>query len=213
MEDRDTIIHIVIADDHDMVRAGIRGWLEMEPDLNVIGEARDGEEALRMVRSLKPDVLLQDIQMPGIDGLSVIRTLRRENLPTRVVAITGFDTKTVRAALDAGACGYLTKEEKREIIVDAVRWAADDRKGIWISPSVAGELARARAAVEEVGLTAAETNLLALIDLTNSEIAQRLCISESTVKNHITSIFSKLGVKSRRDARLWAQRNGLLEDV
>ncbi|HVZ37689.1 MAG TPA: response regulator transcription factor [Candidatus Kapabacteria bacterium] len=206
-------IRVVVADDHDMVRAGIRGWLEMEPDLLVVGEARNGEEAVRLVHTLKPDVLVQDIQMPGMNGLSVIRTLREEGSPTRVLAITGFDNSSVRSALESGACGYLTKEEKREVMVEAVRWAAARTKGIWISPAVAADLTQANMAVAEAALTKAEINLLGLLALSNGDIARRLHISESTVKNHITSIYSKLNVRTRREAMEWARRHGLMDAV
>ena len=113
-------IRVVIADDHDVVRAGFRDWLEREDDIVVVGEARNGKESLAQVRELTPDVLLQDIQMPGIDGLEVIRTLRGEDVATRVLAITGFTGRSARAAIESGACGYLSKEEKRELIVEAV---------------------------------------------------------------------------------------------
>lgn len=203
-------IRVVIADDHDVVRAGFRDWLEREEDIVVVGEARNGKESLTQVRELAPDVLLQDIQMPGIDGLEVIRTLRGEEVATRVLAITGFTGRSARAAIDSGACGYLSKEEKRELIVEAVRWAASGEKGVWMSPAAVEDVTRANAAIERAQLTRAEMKLLGLIESSNAEIARALNISESTVKNHLTSIYSKLGMHMRRDVARWARTHGLL---
>ncbi len=203
-------IVVVIADDHNVVRAGLRGWLEREEDIVVLGEARDGEEALQLVRALRPDVLLQDLQLPGLGGIDVIRQLQAEGSSTRVLAITGFDNKGARVALESGACGYLTKEEKREVIVEAVRWAAAGGKGFWISPAAAEDLTRGEAGMERAQLTRAELNLMRYIELTNVDIARQLNISESTVKNHITSIYSKLGLGNRREAVRWAQQQGII---
>jgi DNA-binding NarL/FixJ family response regulator len=204
-------IRVIIADDHNVVRAGFRNWLEAEPDIVVVAEARNGEEAIRLVKELAPDVLLQDIQMPGMDGLDVIRALSGEATSTRILVITGFDTKSARVALESGACGYLTKEEKREIIVEAVRWAARGEKGVWMSPSVAEELAQRENAVARAELTRAEINLLRLIEHSNADIARLLLISESTVKNHFNNIYNKLGLHSRREVTKWARSHGLLD--
>jgi len=204
-------ISVVIADDHNVVRAGLRGWLEREDDIMVLGEARTGEEALQVVKQLQPDVLLQDLQLPGLPGIEVIRTLRQEGSPTRVLAITGFDNRGARFALEGGACGYLTKEEKREVIVEAVRWAAGGGRGFWVSPAVAEELTKSDAEMSRVQLTKAELNLLRYIELANANIAAALGISESTVKNHITNIYSKLGLHNRREAVRWAQEHGIID--
>lgn len=205
------MIRVVIADDHNVVRAGLRGWLEREKDIVVLGEARDGEEALQMVRQLQPDVLLQDLQLPKLGGIEVIRRLQQDGVTTRVLAITGFDNRGARVALESGACGYLTKEEKREVIVEAVRWAAGGGKGFWISPAVAEDLTKSETEMERTQLTKAELNLLRYIELSNAEIAGQLNISESTVKNHITNIYSKLGLHNRREAVRWAQEHGVID--
>jgi DNA-binding NarL/FixJ family response regulator len=204
-------IRIIIADDHNVVRAGFRNWLDAEPDIDVVAEARNGAEAIRMVKELTPDVLLQDIQMPGMDGVEVIRVLKDAHVPTRILVITGFDTKSAKIAIESGACGYLTKEEKREVILEAVRWAARCEKGVWMSPSVAEDITRRENALARAELTKAEVNLLHLIELPNAEIAKKLFISESTVKNHITNIYNKLGLHSRREVLKWAQAQGLLD--
>ncbi len=204
-------IRVVISDDHDVVRAGFRGWLEMEEDIQVVGEARSGAETIDLIPRLRPDVLLQDICMPGIDGLSVIRKLKQDQSETRVLAMTGFDSKGVKAALDSGACGYLVKEEKRELIVEAIRWAARRCKGFWISPSAAEDLTRTDDALVRTELTKTELSVLRLIEHTNAQIAAKLYISERTVKNHVTSIYDKLGVHSRIEAAKWARSHGLIE--
>ena len=205
-------IRVIIADDHTVVRAGFRGWLEMESDIVVVAEARNGAESLELVRELQPDVLLQDIQVPVMDGLEVVRKITEEGLSTRVILITGFDSKSARVALASGACGYLTKEEKREVLVEAVRWAARGEKGVWVSPSVAEDITKLDAAMAKAQLTRAEINLLRLIELPNADIARRLFISESTVKNHITNIYNKLGMHSRRDVAKWGREHGIIEE-
>jgi DNA-binding NarL/FixJ family response regulator len=206
-------IRVVISDDHDVVRAGFRGWLEMEEDIQVVGEARNGPDTLELIDTLNPDVLLQDICMPGVDGLEVIRHLSRTGSPTRVLAMTGFDSKGVKATLDSGACGYLVKEEKRELIVEAIRWAARRCKGFWVSPSAAEDLTKADDAVIRTELTKTELAVLRLIEHTNAQIAAQLYISERTVKNHVTSIYDKLGVHSRIEAVKWARTHNLIEGL
>lgn len=203
-------IRVMIVDDHDVVRAGFRNWLEHEGDIVVVGEAGDGEDALRQVKELGPDVLLQDIQMSGSDGLAVIRKILSEAHSIRILAVAGLAGRSARAAIESGACGYLSKNERREQIIHAVRWAASGEKGVWMSPTVVEDMTRANAVIERAGLTKGEMKLLPLIEQSNAEIAAHLHISESTVKNHLTSIYSKLGMHTRRDVACWARGNGLL---
>ncbi len=204
-------IRILIVDDHDMVRKGIKSWLEAEEDISVIDEANRGQSALDKVRMLKPDVLLLDLHLPDMHGLDVIRTLRDENNDIRILVMTGYEKQRAKAVLEAGANGFLNKEEQRERVIEAVRWASRREEGTWISPAIAGELIKSSAAIEVAGLTKTEIRVLALVEKQNSDIAEKLFLSEGTVKNHISMIYSKLGIKSRLEAAQWASKHGILE--
>jgi DNA-binding NarL/FixJ family response regulator len=204
-------IRVVIADDHTMVRTGIRSWLEAEADIVVVGEAGTGKEAVRLTLELKPDVLLQDLQMPDMSGLDVIRVVRKELPTAQILALTGHDTHRVKAVLDAGCVGYLTKEERRELIIEAVRWAARRERGVWVSPSVMTDMVKTESAIKDAQLTKAELTVLRHIEHSNGEIAATLHLSEGTIKNHISSIYDKLGVKSRLEAARWAREAGVIE--
>jgi len=203
-------IRVVIADDHTMVRSGIRMWLEQEEDIQVVGEAVNGADSLEKVRTLKPDVLLQDLFMPDITGLEVIQKLRQDNVPVKILALTGHNTQLLKQVLEQGGNGYLTKEEERANVISAVRQVAISDTACWISPSAMAATIQAESKIKKSGLTNAELRILQLLEYTNQEIAAKLFISESTVKNHITSIFSKLGVNIRREAIEWAKSTGVL---
>jgi DNA-binding NarL/FixJ family response regulator len=210
---RNTRIRLVIADDHAIVRGGIRAEVERVADIVVVGEAATGVEALQLAWALRPDVLLQDLQLPDLDGLDVIRSLKSSGIPTRILAITGHGNRRVNDAMAAGADGYLTKDEPGETMIEAIRWAArGPSPGVWISPSAVEEMLRVREAIEGAGLTRTELAVLRLIGYENADIALRLHIAERTVRNHITSIYDKLGVHSRLEAIRWARRYGLAED-
>jgi DNA-binding NarL/FixJ family response regulator len=212
---------LVIAEDETVVRAALAQLLAAEDGIDVVGQAGDGEVAVDLVRRFRPEVLLTDLGMPRVDGLEAIRQIRQEALPCAIVVLTVYqDDDHLFAALKAGASGYVLKEAPAEQMVEAVRAAA--RGEGFIGPSLVGRVlaefarvARLRAASKEVfaELTRREMEVLELLGkgLRNREIAERLFLSEKTVKNHISSIFMKLQVNDRTEAALLAARHGLTE--
>jgi DNA-binding NarL/FixJ family response regulator len=208
-------IRVVLADDHPLIRAGIRGVLEKAVGIEVVAEAANGMEALEAVEKYAPDVLLLDVEMPGMAGIEVARKLVANESDVRILALSAHDDEQyVFGLLESGAAGYLVKDEVPETIADAVRGVAGGEDG-WLSRRIAARLMRKRAkggdADELEGLSEREREVLGLVanGHDNSEIGERLFISESTVKSHCYSIFSKLGVKNRVQAAAWAWRRGL----
>jgi DNA-binding NarL/FixJ family response regulator len=204
-------IRVVIVDDHAVVRSGLSQLLGGTDDIEVVGQAGDGAEALEVVRRTDPDVVLMDLQMPGVDGVSATRAIVAEGLRVEVVVLTSYsDSERIVAALDAGAVGYLLKDADPEDVLDGVR--AVSRGESPIHPRAARQLLTARADAPVPGqLTAREAEVLKLVraGLANKQIARRLGISDRTVKAHLTSVFQRIGVVDRTQAALWAERNGL----
>jgi DNA-binding NarL/FixJ family response regulator len=207
------VIRVVIADDHGVVRQGLTGLLESAEDLTVVGVASDGGEAIVLAREHRPDVVLMDLQMPGVDGVEATRTIVDEGLGTEVLVLTSFsDHARIHAAIDAGAVGYLLKDAEPGDLIDGVRAVARGESPL--DPRAAREVLRSRGAASSpvespVELSPRETQVLELVveGLLNKQIAQRLGISERTVKAHLTSIFQRIGVADRTQAALWAQRH------
>jgi DNA-binding NarL/FixJ family response regulator len=193
-------IRVVLADDHPVVREGLRGMLAAEPDIEVVGEAGSGPEAVALAARLRPDVVLMDLRMPGGDGVEATRQLAG----TTVVVLTTYDSDAdILRAVEAGAAGYLLKDTPRAVLADSVRAAA--RGETVLAPAVAGRLLgamRATAAASSEQLSARETEVLALVarGLTNAEIGRRLYLSEATVKTHLLRASAKLGVSGRTAA-------------
>lgn len=207
-------IKVILADDHPVARAGIRKFLEKEADIQVVGEASSGEEALKLVKELEPDVLLLDMEMPGIKGVEVAREIKAQHLPVRILALSTYDNKQyILGLLSSGAAGYLVKEEVPEIIIDAVRGVARGEHG-WVSRRIAANLTHWMQfdGSESGNLTDREVEVLRQLVLgkTNQEIAVVLGISYKTVEKHIDSIYSKLGVASRVEAAVTAVQNKLV---
>ncbi|NUR92504.1 MAG: response regulator transcription factor, partial [Nonomuraea sp.] len=198
---------VMIVDDHPIVREGLRGMLTAEPDLEVVGEASSGDEAVVVAPRLRPDVILMDLRMPGGDGVSAIGRLGAEY---RIIVLTTYqDDADIQRAIAAGAIGYLLKDVSRADLADAVRAAAAGRTVL--SPSVAVRLAT-RTPEPPPALSARETEVLELVaeGLTNAEIGRRLYIGAATVKTHLLRACAKLGVSDRTSAVLVAMERGLV---
>jgi two-component system, NarL family, response regulator LiaR len=205
-------IRVLITDDHKVVRRGLRGFLELDQALEVVGEAGNGEEALRMARYLGPDVVLMDLLMPVMDGMEATRQIRRELPDVEVVALTSvLEDASVTGAIKAGAIGYLLKTTDADELCEAIKAAAAGQ--VQLAPEAAARLMReVRAPESPEALTERETEVLKLIAYgkANKQIARELFIDESTIKSHVHSILSKLDVKSRTQAALHAVRVGLV---
>ena len=208
-------VRVVVADDQEIVRTGLTMMLNAQPDIEVVGEAADGEEAVELARRLRPDVCLFDIRMPGIDGIEATRLLAGPGAadPIAVVVITTFDLdEYVYAALRAGARGFLLKDAGPALLAQAVHAAASG--DALIAPSVTARLIEAFTDVEPAGrvvqpiepLTEREEQVLAAVagGRTNSEVAKELYITLSTVKSHIASLMAKIGVRNRVEMAIWA---------
>jgi DNA-binding NarL/FixJ family response regulator len=206
------MISVVLADDHAMVRLGLEQLLAGADGIEVVGSAADGAQAVEMVLRLHPDVVLMDLQMPGIDGVAATRQIVASGAQSQVVVLTSFsDSERIVAALDAGAIGYLLKDTEPEDLLEGVRAAARGESPL--NPRAARQLLTARAStpVLTVDLTPREREVLGLVrqGLANKQIARRLGITERTVKAHLTSTFQRIGVSDRTQAALWAERNRL----
>jgi DNA-binding NarL/FixJ family response regulator len=195
------VIRLLIADDHPVVRDGLRGMVAAEPDLEVVGEAGGGLEALALVPRVRPDVALVDLRMPDLDGVATIRALRERHPEVRVLVLTTFDTeRDVVSAIEAGATGYLLKDAPRAELFRAVRAAA--RGETVLAPQVATRLVGQLREPAVQPLTQRELQVLELVarGATNREVAARLQVSEATVKTHLVHAFGKLGVSDRTAA-------------
>ncbi len=208
-------IRLLIVDDHPVVRDGLRGILEGSPDFEVVGEASNGAEAVTRALALRPDVVLMDLRMPDVDGVTAIKRLAELGVQARVLVLTTYDTDAdVVPAIEAGATGYLLKDSPRSDLLRAVRAAAGGEAVL--SPSVATRLlgqvrGQTRAPAPEL-LSARELDVLALIarGCSNRDAAVRLFISEATVKTHLLHIYAKLGVNDRAAAVAAGFERGLL---
>jgi DNA-binding NarL/FixJ family response regulator len=212
-------ISVVIADDQPLVRSGLRMIVEGETDLRIVGEAPDGETAVQVVTDLEPDVLLLDVQMPGVDGLAAMERIAESGVRTRVLMLTTFDLdEYVFRAMRSGATGFLLKDMAGEDIVTAVRQAARGTDAL-LAPAVTRRLldrfACAPTRPQIAGLdrlTARELEVLGLIGrgLSNAEIAKELFIGETTVKTHVARVLMKLGLRDRVQAVVVAYESGLM---
>jgi two-component system, NarL family, response regulator LiaR len=205
-------IRILLVDDHTVVRKGLRTFLKYDPELEVVGEAADGAEALIRARELKPDVVLMDLLMPVMDGIQATAAIRRELPEIEVLALTSvLEDASVVGAVHAGAIGYLLKDTQAEALCQAIKAAAAGQ--VQLTPKAAARLMQAISAPESPeALTERETDVLRLLaqGQSNKQIARRLNNTEQTIKSHVSRILSKLGVQSRTQATLYAIRTGLV---
>ena len=206
-------IRILVADDHPMLREGLVAVLSTQPDFDIIGEAADGAEVMRLAEALRPDVILLDLEMPDVDGVAALEGLRDAVSAARAIVFTAYDTdERILRSLRAGARGYLLKGASRQEIFDAVRTV--HAGGSLLEPGVTTRLLdHVREGGEQTEpLTPRELEVLALISegLHNSEIAGRLFVTERTVKFHVSSILAKLGADNRTEAVALAARRGLI---
>jgi DNA-binding NarL/FixJ family response regulator len=210
-------IRVLLVDDHEVVREGLRAFLELQDGLEVIGEAGDGEEALTLADKLQPDVILMDLVMPKLDGVGAMRELRRRAPATRVIALTSFlDDERLLPAIQAGAAGYLLKDVRPQELARAIRTAYAGEA--MLDPAAAARLVAAvaqgatPAPSEQQRLTRREQEVLELIakGRSNKRIAFELGIAEKTVKAHVGRVLAKLGVADRTEAAVTAVREGLV---
>ena len=206
-------IRVILVDDHAVVRSGLSAFLMVFDDLEYVGEASSGEEAIRLCKELRPDVVLMDLVMPGIDGAAATQAIREDCPETQVIALTSFkEQELVQGAMRAGAIGYLLKNVSADELVNAIREAHAGRPTL--APEAAHVLIYASQNPQSLGndLTAREREILSLLveGLSNPDIAEKLVVSRSTVKFHVSSILSKLGVSTRTQAVTLALQNKLV---
>jgi DNA-binding NarL/FixJ family response regulator len=209
------VIRVLIADDHGIVRDGLAGVISAQSDLEVVGSVENGAEAVESCRRSAPDVVLMDLEMPVLDGIEATRAIREEHPETAVLVLTSFsDVRRITAALGVGAAGYLLKDASADDVLRGIRAAAEG--GAPLDPQAARLLLEARDAPDPLeGISPRERDVFALLldGLPNKLIAQRLGISEKTVKTHLTNIFRQIDVADRLQAVLWAERQGLRSDL
>ncbi|MER5932190.1 response regulator transcription factor [Streptomyces sp. NPDC002054] len=216
-DERSSRIQVLLVDDHQVVRRGLRTFLEIQEDIEVVGEAADGEAGVARAEELRPDVILMDIKMPGLDGIDALKRLRELDNPARVLIVTSFtEQRTVVPALRAGAAGYVYKDIDPDALAAAIRSV---RAGhVLLQPEVAVALLtpddQPPAPTRGSTLTEREREVLALIadGRSNREIARALVLSEKTVKTHVSNILMKLDLADRTQAALWAVRTGNATD-
>ncbi len=205
-------IRILIVDDHGVVRQGLRMYLALDPELEVVGEATNGAEALRLTRELEPDVILMDLLMPVMDGIAATEAIRREWPEVEVIALTSvLEDSAIYGAMRAGAIGYLLKDTGADELCRAIKAAAAGQ--VQMSPPVAARLLReVPAPPQPEPLTERETEVLRQLaqGKSNKEVAAALVIADKTVRTHVSNILAKLGVTSRTQAVLHAVRSGLV---
>jgi DNA-binding NarL/FixJ family response regulator len=207
-------IRVLIADDHELVRAAVGGLLHRQDDIDVVGLAGDGEEAVAMAAELRPDVVLMDLQMPVLDGIEATRRIGALPTPARVVVLTSFsDRRRITEAMDSGAVGYLLKDAEPDELLAGIRAAAVGTSPL--DPRVAVALVEERRnGTPTDALSDRQREVLALVGagVANKQIAHLLGISAKTVKSHLTHIFRHIGVTDRLQAAVWARAHGIVDD-
>lgn len=209
-------IRILIADDHALVREGIRKLLELDPDIQILNEVGDGQGAINLARRDKPDIILMDVNMPGTDGVVATRVIKKEMPSVHIIALTIYEDEEVVEMVKAGVSAYVLKDVAGAELIDTIHRVMQGE--VVIHPRVANrlvrELARNDKKNEDTRLTKREKDVLLLLvrGHSNKDMADVMFISEKTVKNHLTSIFKKLGVKDRTQAAVYALKHHIIED-
>ena len=204
-------VRILVTDDHPVVRAGLSGMLSGEPDFEVVGEAQNGKEAVAFVGELKPDVVLMDLRMPEMDGVTAIGHIKSDYPDVHILVLTTYESDAdILRAIETGATGYLLKDTPREELFGAIRTVAQGQSPL--APGVAARLMQRVRDPEEEGLSTREIEVLELVahGTSNKEIAKQLWVSETTVKSHMLHIFDKLGVTDRTAAVTEALKRGII---
>ncbi|WP_445152371.1 response regulator [Baekduia sp. Peel2402] len=207
------MIRVLLADDHGVIRDGLGRLIAALDDIELVGAAADGAEAVKLSAELGPDVVVMDLDMPGVDGIEATRRVLEDRPSTAVLVLTSFsDRPRILGAIEAGACGYLLKDAASEEVAEGIRAAARGESPL--DPRAARTILTAQSEPDPAaGLSAREAEVLGLLveGLPNKLIARRLEISEKTVKTHLTAIFRTLNVTDRTQAALWAERSGFVE--
>ena len=204
-------VRILVTDDHPVVRAGLSGMLSGEPDFEVVGEAQNGKDAVVFVGELKPDVVLMDLRMPEMDGVTAIGHIKSDYPDVHILVLTTYESDAdILRAIETGATGYLLKDTPREELFGAIRLVAEGKSPL--APGVATRLMQRMRGSEEEGLSTREIEVLELVarGTSNKEIAKQLWVSETTVKSHMLHIFDKLGVTDRTAAVTAALKRGII---
>ena len=202
-------VRILLADDHPLTRTGIGEFVKKEPTFELVAEAEDGIKAWELLQSLKPDVALLDIRMPGLDGVTVAQKVKNDGLPTAIIMLTSYDAQQyVIASLRAGARGFVLKTVSPKELTTAINTVA--KGGLYLDPEVASVMGEQDFIPEQLSVREREVLLLAVKGLSSKEVAKRLFISERTVQTHLASIYDKLGSRNKTEALLLALKYGVV---